>query len=373
MTCRRLEAGFQKGTSQLHKLPSAGFEVIDIAGSGLRTLSITAPCANGGSCRSALKEIADFLRGENAAVVCERVLGAGAADDRAPGDWPVTRLLGNGVGRGAPAICHTHAIAGAPVSRLRLHGEVVGARFEEEDIRYCVLGNLRPPDPGAPRREQARAVLEKMERALEIAGMGMTDVVRTWFFLDRILDWYGDFNSVRTAFFEEHNLFAGVLPASTGVGAANPAGAALVADAVAMQSKSGRLDLVNVPSPLQCPATDYRSSFSRAAEIRLPAHRLLYISGTASIEPDGRTAHVGDLDRQIALTMEVVAEILLSRGMTWSSISRGIAYFQNLDEAPRLDRYCRDRNLSLPPIAIASADICRDDLLFEIELDAVAA
>ncbi|MDP3001299.1 MAG: RidA family protein [Bryobacterales bacterium] len=341
------------------------------------TSSITALGANGGSCQSAPRDIADFARGENAEVVCQRVFGAGAGDDReaggAPADWPVTRLLGNGIGRGAPTICHTHAVSGAPVGRLRLDGEVVGTLFEEEDIRYCLLGNLRPPDIGAPRHEQARAVLEKMERALESAGMSMTDVVRTWFFLDRILDWYGEFNSVRSAFFEERNLFAGVLPASTGVGAANAAGAALVADAVAMRSNQGRLGRVNVPSPLQCPATDYRSSFSRAVEIRLPAHRLLYISGTASIAPGGQTAHAGDLESQIALTMDVVAEILLSRGMSWSNVSRGIAYFQNADEASCLDRYCRDRNLALPPIAVSSADICRDDLLFEIEIDAVAA
>ncbi|MBI4875148.1 MAG: translation initiation inhibitor [Acidobacteria bacterium] len=343
----------------------------------MKTLSIQARAANGGARQPAPQDIADFLRGENAAVLCQRVFGSGAGDDRAaggpPAEWPVTWLLGNGVGRAAPAVSHVHAVSGAPVSRLRLEGEVVGALFEDQDIRYCLLGNLRPPDIGAPRPDQARAVLERMERALETAGMGMTDVVRTWFFLDRILDWYGDFNSVRTAFFDERNLFAGVLPASTGVGAANAAGAALVADAVAMQSKKGRLDWVGVPSPLQCPATDYRSSFSRAVEIRLPAHRLLYVSGTASITPDGRTAHVGDLEGQIALTMDVVEGILQSRGMSWASVSRGIAYFQDAGGAPCLDRYCRERGRALPPIAVSSADICRDDLLFEIEVDAIAA
>jgi enamine deaminase RidA (YjgF/YER057c/UK114 family) len=361
----------------LQKLTGAGFDAIAVAGAGLRTLSITARGANGGARPPAPREIADFVRGENAAVVCQRVFSAGAGDDRAaggqPADWPVTRLLGNGVGRGAPAACHTHAVSGAPLSRLRLDGEVVGARYEEEDVRYCLLGNLRPPDIGAPRPAQARAVLEKLERALESAGMGMTDVVRTWFFLDRILDWYDDFNSVRTAFFEERNLLAGVLPASTGVGAANAAGAALVADAVAMQSKQGRLNLVSVPSPLQCPATDYRSSFSRAVEIGLPAQRLLYISGTASIAPDGRTAHAGDLESQIALSMDVVAGILRSRGMSWSDVSRGSAYFQDADEAASLDRYYRDRIRVQPPIAVSSADICRANLLFEIEIDAVAA
>jgi enamine deaminase RidA (YjgF/YER057c/UK114 family) len=331
----------------------------------MRTLSITARGANGG----ARQEIAEFVRRENAVVVAERVLGPAAGD----ADWPLTRLLGNGTGRGAPTVRCAEAVAGAPVRRLRLDGEVVGALFEDEHIRYCLLGNLQPPDAGAPRPDQARAVLEKLERALESVGMGLTDVVRTWFFLDRILDWYDEFNSVRTAFFEERNLFAGVLPASTGVGVANAAGTAVVVDAIAMQSSKGPLDLVGVPSPLQCPATDYRSSFSRAVEIGLPAQRLLYISGTASITPDGRTAHAGDLEKQIALTMDVVAGILQSRGMSWSDVSRGIAYFRDADQAPSLDRYWHERNRTPPPIAVSPADICRDDLLFEIEIDAVLA
>ena len=123
----------------MQKLTAAGFDVIAVPGSGMKTFSITTHGANGGTSQAAAQDIADFVRGENAAVVCQRVFGAGGGDDREtggePADWPVTRLLGNGVGRGAPAICHTHAVSGAPVSRLRLDGEVVGALFEEEDIR----------------------------------------------------------------------------------------------------------------------------------------------------------------------------------------------------------------------------------------------
>jgi enamine deaminase RidA (YjgF/YER057c/UK114 family) len=211
-----------------------------------------------------------------------------------------------------------------------------------------------------------------MERALSLAGMEFTDVVRTWFFVDRILEWYGDFNAVRSRFFEDRHLFHRVLPASTGVGTSNSAGAALIADVLAVKPKHGALYIQNVVSPLQCPAMAYRSSFSRAVEIQAGAGRLLFVSGTASIAPDGRTAHLGDVEKQVALTMQVVEKILESRQMNWADVTRGIAYFKTIDEAGALERYCLENGLEDLPVVLSSADICRDDLLFEIEVDAMA-
>jgi enamine deaminase RidA (YjgF/YER057c/UK114 family) len=161
------------------------------------------------------------------------------------------------------------------------------------------------------------------------------------------------------------------MPASTGIGAGNCAGVAVVAEALAIKAKEQNIHIYEVPSPLQCPASDYKSSFSRAVEVVLPDHRRLYVSGTASIEPGGRTAHVGDVEKQIALTMDVVEAILASRQMGWSDVSRAIAYFKDIQDASLLDSYCSKKRLPLLPMAVAHGDICRDDLLFEIEVDAV--
>ena len=98
----------------------------------------------------------------------------------------------------------------------------------------------------------------------------------------------------------------------------------------------------------------------------------MFISGTASIAPDGVTAHVGDVEKQVALTMAVVEKILESRRMSWADVTRGIAYFKDIGEAAVLERYCRDQGLLDLPVVVSSADICRDDLLFEIELDAAS-
>ena len=158
--------------------------------------------------------------------------------------------------------------------------------------------------------------------------------------------------------------------ASTGVGGSSPAGAAVVANLFAVERKSDKVRIEALPSPLQCPALDYGSSFSRAVELAVPGLRRVLVSGTASIAPGGETAHVGDVDAQLELTMDVVLAILESRGMGWKDVTRGIAYFKECEDAPAWDKYRARVSLPDMPVVVAQNHICRDDLLFEIEVDA---
>ncbi len=203
--------------------------------------------------------------------------------------------------------------------------------------------------------------------------MDFSRVLRTWFYNDDILGWYADFNRVRTAFFKDHGVFDGLVPASTGIGARNPFGAALTASLIAVKPKNTDVKSFAVPSPLQCPALEYGSSFSRAVEYTAPDHRRLWISGTASIEPGGATVHLGDVVGQVKLTMEVVEAILTSRNMSWTDVSRGLAYARYADQAGAFSDYCRTRPLPDFPVMLTNNVVCRDDLLFEIEVDAMQA
>jgi enamine deaminase RidA (YjgF/YER057c/UK114 family) len=247
-------------------------------------------------------------------------------------------------------------------------GRVIGSWFEDADAKYCILGDIRPRNPAASPGEQTLNVLETIQKALASAGMDFRDIVRTWFYNDRILDWYAEFNRARSAFFRRHDL--ALMPASTGIGASNPAGAALVVKAIAVMPKTRKVTIRRIDSPLQCDAFAYGSAFSRGVEVADPAARILHISGTASIEPDGETAYVGDAGKQIEKTMEVVDAMLAQNGMDISDTTRAIAYFRHRSIIPIWRRYCRIRELPPIPIILAECDICRDNLLFEIELDA---
>jgi enamine deaminase RidA (YjgF/YER057c/UK114 family) len=103
----------------------------------------------------------------------------------------------------------------------------------------------------------------------------------------------------------------------------------------------------------------------------MPDHRRLLVSGTASIDPQGRTAHAGDVEAQTDLTMRVIHAILESRGMGWSDVCRAVAYVKHAKDAPVLGRYCAAHGIPPLPLVVTKAEICREDLLFEVEVDAL--
>lgn len=359
---------------------SPGLHLSRLKYDGFVELFITVVPGKGEEPTAVFEHLADVLREEAAVVVHQQVFGApdaGGAGRRALAnavgevEWPVTWLLGSS-GESCELVgTQVHAVSGVEVARVCRDERIIGSVFNADGARYCRLGGITP-DPAKPRAEQARETLELADAALTEAGMAFTDVVRTWLYLDHILDWYGPFNDVRSAFFRERGVFDALLPASTGIGGANPDGAALVAGAFAVRGEPGAVSVQAMPSPLQCSAAEYGSSFSRAVEVAAHGRRHLFISGTASIGAGHDTVNIGDVAGQVARTIQVVAAIMSSRRMSWEDVTRKVAFFRNAGDVPVLKDHCAEHALPPTPVVMTHNVICRDDLLFEIELDAVA-
>lgn len=355
-----------------------GVDLVTLTRPAHREFYVNAAPAPDESIAEVFCNIAALLREENACVVSLEVFGVSAVEGNpalqvafGEPDFPVT-WLDEGCESAQPLVgVQAWAVSGLTVTPLRAGGRILGSLFEDGCVRACRLGGLGATDPALPAHEQARAVFHQMASLLEQAGMDFSNVVRTWFYNHRMLDWYGAFNTVRTDFFLEHGVFDGLVPASTGVGGHNALGGALTAGLLALVPRCAEVRTFAIPSPLQCPALAYGSAFNRAVEITLPDHRRLLISGTASIAPEGHTVHLDDVEAQVALTMEVVAAILESRGMSWSDVSRSIAYFKHAKDATVFENYRATEKIPSFPAIVVKEDICRDDLLFEIELDAL--
>ena len=259
-----------------------------------------------------------------------------------------------------------HRVKAESQRYLTFEGQPLGLLYKDKFSELCILSGIygRTGDES----HQTLEVFETIETLLADAGMDYSHVARTWFYNDDILRWYGDFNRVRTRFFEKHKVFDHLLPASTGIGAKNPFGAALATAVFAVRDTSGKCHLREVGSPLQCPATDYGSSFARAVRFDTPEHRRLTISGTASIDESGETVFVGDFEAQYHKTHEVIAAILEAEGFRWQDVVRGVAYFRKEEDRQRAE------NLPLPdnfPVIRTVNVVCRDDLLYELEINAV--
>ncbi|MDO9543248.1 MAG: hypothetical protein Q7J98_13150, partial [Kiritimatiellia bacterium] len=167
------------------------------------------------------------------------------------------------------------------VGPVKVKGRKIGFVYEDDYARYCFLSNVFAQNVKASRSEQAEIVFETFEKAMTQHEFKFAETVRTWFFNDHIFDWYDEFNKVRTDFFNKTGIFKKTVPASTGIGAGNAYGAALIGNLLAVQPKNGQIKIQAVPSPMQESALNYKSSFSRAIEIEYPTHRSLLISGTA--------------------------------------------------------------------------------------------
>lgn len=284
-----------------------------------------------------------------------------------PGIWLCTPASG-----GFPPVVQRTFLSRGKAHPITMDGREVGSYYETDEAEYVLLMGVGPTDLKASRGDQAFSAFVNLEIALQSVGFTFHDVVRTWLYLDRLLEWYDELNRARDAFFESRKIFGGFVPASTGIGSANLTGSAIITGAIAMRPKEGKgATKAMLESPLQCSALDYRSSFSRAAEIVTGGFRTVFVSGTASIEPGGKTVHIGDCAKQIALSMEVVEAILATREMTFRDTSRAIAYLKKPEYHAQWQDWLKQKGLPPNFAQEVVADVCRDDLLFELELDAV--
>ncbi len=126
-------------------------------------------------------------------------------------------------------------------------------------------------------------------------------------------------------------------------------------------------------------AYDYAkpSSFSRGLRLEFGNFVLLLISGTASIDGEGRTVHVGDFRAQTRRTFYNITKLLESEGATWKDIVRTTCYLRDIDrdyEAFNEERTAFYREQELDPLPASTgieAKLCRPDLLVEIEAIAI--
>jgi len=366
-------------SSIVNRETTPGMHTVSLKSSDVEELFITADLRGEDIAQAAQKAI-DIVNSRNSTVVTQVVFAPMGEENASVGamkealgdcDWPLT-WVDSGHRKGSDlGGMHIHAVRGVDVQRLTMEGRTVGTVFQDDSARFCCLGDLWSGDSSATRAEQAEQTFDMMESAMELAGMDFSNVVRTWLYLDELLQWYDPFNRIRDDFFRKRGVFDDLVPASTGISGANPAGAAMIATATGIQPLNGSVKASALPSPLQCPALEYGSSFSRAVEITQPHCNRITVSGTASIEPGGDTVHLDDAPKQIDLTMRVVEAILEQRGMTWADMTRGIAYFKDQRYHQDYVDYCRAGGLPDMPTIITENDVCRDDLLFEIELDAI--
>lgn len=119
------------------------------------------------------------------------------------------------------------------------------------------------------------------------------------------------------------------------------------------------------------------SSFSRGLRIDLKGITILFISGTASVDENGRSVHIGDFRAQTWRTYHNITALLAAEGATWKEVARTTCYLRDIERDYEAfneirTQFFREQGLApLPASTGIQAILCRPELLVEIEAIAI--
>lgn len=280
-----------------------------------------------------------------------------------------------------------------PFQIERISRHVVVTRYEE--TAWCHCGGVTTGGANGSLHAGAIRAFGQMATLLDSAGFQYSQVVRTWLYLGDIVGpevaqpRYQELNRARAEFYsgvpfpEAGSNGAGpgkrFYPASTGIGAA---GDGVTMSCIALVGRTDEVRVVALENPNQTPAFEYdgryglRSpTFSRAVAVATAGAVTLFVSGTASIT-GAESRHAGDVSRQTHQTLDNIAALVdganLARhgltpcGATLGDLAQLRVYLKRADDYDTVRAICREQVGELP-VVYAVADICRPELLVEIE------
>jgi len=161
-----------------------------------------------------------------------------------------------------------------------------------------------------------------------------------------------------------------LLPASTGIRSNLPSGAAATMDLLAVVAEAGRPAVKQLTNTAQLDAFRYGSAFSRGALIQEPDVSLIEVSGTAAIDQQGRSQFQGDIRGQITCTFDRIETLLGQAGAGLSDIAAATVFVKSPEYASIFWEMAKDRGMEEFPAVCVVADVCREELLFEIDAEA---
>lgn len=255
-------------------------------------------------------------------------------------------------------------------------GERNGVRFRRSD--NLLFGCIAVPETGAVRLHAA-TIGAYRDICATLDAVGYPHLLRIWNYLPDInldsngSERYRQFNTARQAALREAGKpLTGNVPAASAIGAAR--GSPLLVYFLA-----GRAPPLYIENPRQVSAYRYpprygRHSpvFSRATLLRQRGSLTLFISGTASIVGH-RSIHVGDTAAQTRETLANIEALLEEANrvepgarFTLGSLVLKV-YVRRPADLPAVRAQLAARLGPSQPVIYLQADICRQDLLVEIE------
>jgi enamine deaminase RidA (YjgF/YER057c/UK114 family) len=243
-------------------------------------------------------------------------------------------------------------------------------------------------------RSAAEAAFNQLKAILDKEGMSFDHVVRQWNYIGNILEIkngiqnYQIFNEVRNEFYQKYRTIHGY-PAATGIGmklgGVNIDFCAVMADETLSAKPINNPNQVNAYEydqkvlrglPCEGMSIKHPPQFERALLLTGRVKSTLFISGTASIIGQD-TIGIGDVEKQTFVTIENIykltdlnriRQIVSATDTEWGKFIIIRVYVKNQQDFSKVRTICTEK---FPEVKmnIIESDICRDNLLVEIEAE----
>jgi hypothetical protein len=263
-------------------------------------------------------------------------------------------------------------------------GENGAVLFQQQDSRI-LIGNVQSYESESCRVDSENA-FSRLTEIFSSVNFEINSVVRQWNYIEDILGFdgsdqrYQEFNNVRSVVYGDAFKENGY-PAATGIGM-NRGG--IIIEFIAVNSAS--LITSPIDNPRQLAAHSYSNKvlvgdecvfkstpkFERARYLELFGKKIIFISGTASIRGE-KTVGVGDPAEQTEITINNIKQLYSTEILEKISVEKlnpkyghARVYVKVRKDFAVIKKTFRNHFGNLPVVYII-ADICRNDLLVEIE------
>ncbi|MFY9151584.1 MAG: hypothetical protein WAO52_06210 [Prolixibacteraceae bacterium] len=267
--------------------------------------------------------------------------------------------------------------------------------YETSEMKMVVASDLGKTEaPGHVLNQSIKAFTE-LQHILSAEEMDFSNIVRQWNYIEQITEnvnhgdscsqHYQIFNDVRSKYYQTA-VFKYGFPAATGIGM-DFGGVGI--DFIAVKLKQDN-SIIGIKSPVQFDAYNYSievlaenntmndfrcttPKFERAKILITPEEKLIFVSGTAAIKGQESTSDFS-VEVQTEMTIRNILSLIGSENLRKYGISgdekaelnflRVYVKFKN--DLDRVKMVC-EKFFPEIPVVFVVADICRPELLVEIE------
>ena len=269
-----------------------------------------------------------------------------------------------------------------------------------DDMRWIHVGGVNSPECLDNAYDDTQSVFDQLDAKLKSADANFSDIVRVWLYQSGItelettaeggkVEAYRELNRSRTDLFEEWEKAENMpldsngalcYPPSTGIGMQGLRG--LTGSCTALQSDNDGLLLIPLENPHQTSAFDYERrfsvkspKFSRAMIMACGSYAITWVSGTASIL-DSESVHLNDIVKQTEQTIDNIESLISPENVKNHGVKidgsglndlGGVRVYIKREEDYQKCREVCERRFGDIPASYVIADVCRPELLVEIE------